>query len=191
MVICLIVYSALWMGLILGQSPMDERLDRHRGMQTYKVLVFVPLSLAGWIQVYATVSAIPFQQGLVNTRADQHSPAVYESRWSRVLESAALRNTLLVVLPLVHLANLLPPAILSGKHELEIYRNADRVYPLLDEAVNSGWSIPALLECGERLIAVQTAFDKYKHYVKWCSTVYCGWLAADFAVFLYVQAAFD
>lgn len=47
MIVMLVVYCALWIGLILGQDPMDERLDRGKPLQVYKTLVFVPLSYAG------------------------------------------------------------------------------------------------------------------------------------------------
>lgn len=86
------------------------------------------------------------------------------------------------MIPLVHTSALVPSAILAGQAEMRIYSSADAVYPLLDYAVDNGWTAQSLMQCGAELMEVQEATDRYRHHMWACCVVFLIWVALDLAV---------
>lgn len=109
----LAIYSLEWIGLI-SWDVLHHDHSGYYGTETWQLVVFFPLSLAGWVQVYSTVCAIPFRQGLLKTERK----AIYRTRMSRFLESAILRNVLLVANPCIYLVVLLVTCIPAGHYQV-------------------------------------------------------------------------
>lgn len=179
------VYCIFWIALICADVLRHDRSPR-QGMQTFHLVVFIPLSLAGWLQVYGTICAIPVRSAMINE--GQRKP-VYRSLSTRVIESHHLRNLMLLVIPSLYILLLMVPAILTGTYQKRSFASADRVVAGLDRAIaDGGWSsLQALAECGREALELESNYKTLQRYVRWCCCVVMVWVLLDLAMYACVD----
>lgn len=100
-----------------------------------------------------------------------------------MLESAHLRNLILVANPTLYFAVLLAPSILAGKDQKRAYRLAADVVRLLDQAVaEGGWKGKRLEECGAALGELASTFELLKRHVRMVAGVILFWATLELSV---------
>lgn len=197
----LAIYSALWVCKIyLDIIHHSEYI--YEGLETFQLLVFVPLSLAGefgsaevrrrltdanssrrsgWVQVYSIISAIPLRQAVFKT--SRRTPT-FPTRFTRIVESAHCRNLLLFVIPSLYNVALVIPAVLAGRYQATAYRATAEVTATLKEVVDGGgkWDLGSFASCTDQLREIITSYVSLKGYARGGCLMILVWASLEFLV---------
>lgn len=198
----LAVYSALWICKIyLDIIHHSEYI--YEGLETFQLLVFVPLSLAGefgsadpkawrrltdlsayhsgWVQVYSTVSAIPLRQAVFKT--SRRTPT-FPTRFTQIVESGHCRNLLLFVIPSIYIITLVVPTVIAGRYQSRAYRATAEIAATLTVVVDGGggWDLSGFASCTQQLKEVVNSYASLKGYASGECLIILVWASLELLV---------
>ena len=148
---------------------------------TFQLAIFVLIAIAGWVQIWATINALPHRRalcGLPHSGENAYNP----SRFVYVLRKAwngRLANALFIVVPLAILGSVLPLAVRAGEAHTALIKNWVRIDNLLANANQTqSWSDTSLEAVEQFAILMNTQQDTLEARMKDVAGVYTAWVLA-------------
>jgi len=148
---------------------------------TLQLLLFAVLALAGWVQVWSLISALPHRRALCplpHSGENSYNP----SRFVYVLRklwSGKMANALFLLVPCAILGSLLPLAIEAGEAHTALIKNWERIDNLLDNANKTqAWSSTSLEAVEQFAILMNTQQDTLETRMKDVAGAYTAWVFA-------------
>lgn len=162
----LAMYSVFWIALLFstylhgGVPP--------RGAVTFQLLVYLPLSFAGWIQSWSLLTALPSKRA-VSFHPGAPSPP---SALQRLVESQLLLRVLSGGIPTLSIMSVTPTAVLAGLAQRRVY---------------AGWGDVATAsadEVAEAMARVDEDGEQFLLWVRWTCVAYVWWMVLQLLMYI-------